>query len=124
MSAMRAVTSHPPAQLTTPQREKARNSNGLGAILASAGVDVASLFGWKRVVYCPVESVSALGVTVELGGRQVVLPRALVAQARADQWLRFERSGEVVRVQVDLFATLKGEARLADLFQQLVPHAR
>lgn len=119
MSAMRAVTSHPPARPTDSTRGKVTDSNGLEAHLARAGVDLSSLFGWQRVAFRRVEAASASAVTIEVGGRAIELPRAVLPNVQADQWLRFERRGETVIARVDLSATLRGETRLADLFQRL-----
>jgi len=119
MSAMRAVTSHPPVRSTDSTRGKVTDSNGLEGHLARAGVDLSSLFGWQRVAFRRVEGVSAHGVTIEVGGRAIDLPRAALPNVQADQWLRFERRGATVTARVDLPATLRGEARLADLFQRL-----
>lgn len=124
MSAMRAVTSNPLQRTRSAGPEKSSNVDGLTSSFAAAGVELNTLFGWEKVAFRRVESVSVQRVAVEVGGRTVELPRSLVPTAQREQWLRFERNSGHVTVQVDLSATLRGEARLADLFLQLGAAAR
>lgn len=91
---------------------------------AASGTSVASLeragltrlFANGPVAFRRVDEVTAQHVRVD-GAR---LPRALVAGRVTDgQWLRFEKKGESVTVQVDLRATLDGEARFNELLSRL-----
>lgn len=55
---------------------------------------------------------------VEIEG--VKLPRSAVkGQAVEGQWVKLRLDGAQVKAEVDLSTTLRGEARLADLFQAL-----
>ncbi len=90
-----------------------------GALEAS-GVDVRSLFAERSVAWRPVEAVAGGKVELNLGDRAAFVPRVLLPPVRAGQWLRFalQQDGGVA-VSVDLKATLKGEAKLAGLFNEL-----
>lgn len=115
MSVMRPVTgSRPLAQL-----KKESNGGGLAASLADVGVSLTGLFGWQKTAFRRVEDVSATQVRLDFDGRSVQLPRAHFPAVKAEQWVRFERQGDEVRVAVDLRATLRAESRLSDLFQSL-----
>ncbi|MDP1919332.1 MAG: hypothetical protein Q8L14_23985 [Myxococcales bacterium] len=88
--------------------------------LREAGVTTQELFGWQKTGFRRVETTSASHVSLDFGGRAVVVPRQLLPKVEADQWLRFERQGDRITALVDLRATLRAESRLSDLFQVLV----
>jgi hypothetical protein len=92
-------------------------SRDLSAGLRAAGVSTRALLGWRGVAFLRVEAVAATGVSVEVGGRAVTVPRALLPTVKAGQWVRLEQGPrDSVRASVDLGATLEAESRLNDLF--------
>lgn len=91
---------------------------------AASGTSVAALeraglrglFARGEVAFRRVDEVTPRSVRIA----SARLPRALVKGALSDgQWLRFEKKGESVTVQVDLRATLDGEARFNELLSRL-----
>jgi hypothetical protein len=120
MSVMRPVSPERPALKVASKAEKPKESGALGDVLRAAGVSSAELFGWQKVAFRRVEAVSASHVALDFAGRAVAVPRALLPTARVDQWVRLEKGpGGAVSASIDLRATLKAEARLADLFVAL-----
>jgi hypothetical protein len=73
------------------------------------------LFASSDVAFRRVDRVTSRNLEIE-GGR---VPRELVGEVKAGQWLRFERVEGGVQVTVDPEATQRGEERLMDLFQRL-----
>jgi hypothetical protein len=94
-------------------------AQGLGSALEAAGVNAAELFGWASHGHRRVEALSATHVSFDFGGRAVALSRALLPPVKVDQWVKFSPDGPAVKAVVDLPATLRAEARMADLFQVL-----
>jgi hypothetical protein len=80
-------------------------------------MDVGVMFAWGPVAFRRVDTLQGTHAVVD-GAR---VPRALLPKVEAGQWLRFERDERgQVDVQVDLRATLDGESKLDDLFEQLL----
>jgi len=117
---MRVVGPRALAQPMGLPTRKASDSETLAGCLREAGVSQRELFGWQQTSFRRVEAVSSTHVSLDFEGRAVAVPRQLLPRVEVDQWLRFERAGAAVTATVDLRATLRAEARLADLFQVLV----
>ncbi|MCA2981826.1 MAG: hypothetical protein INH41_10595 [Myxococcaceae bacterium] len=95
-------------------------SRDLGAALRTAGVSTRALFGWRGVAFRRVEAVAASVVRLDVGSRAVTLPRVLLPEVKAGQWVRLEQGPRgAVRASVDLGATLEAESRLNALFVSL-----